>query len=341
MDDLKMLRDLGRDLEHDPPASLIRQHDRMYGPRRRGLARPRNWLILGVATAVTASALLVPGLLLPRVGPMSDLVDIKTDPLKKPGSAEDMNILVLGADSRAGRKGSARSDTIVVAHIPADGRDVRMVSIPRDTLVDVPDCTGPDGETVPGGRTMINQAFSAGGAECTRKTVEKLAGITLAHTVVFDFEAFRKAVDVLGGVRVTVKADVSDPKARLRLSRGTHVLNGEQALAYARARYGFGDGSDLGRIERQQQVMAAIVEKAEPVLGDPVKVLELVQAVAPALETDGRLTAGSMVGILAALGDAKGRTVSFQVVPWRPAPEDPNRLVLKQPEAGRLWQSLR
>ncbi|MEO3785374.1 LCP family protein [Actinocorallia sp. B10E7] len=341
MDDLKMLRDLGRDLEHEPPASLVRQRDRMYGRRRGRLSGPRGWLVLGVAAAVTASALLVPRLMLTgEVDQLDSLVG--TDVGEDPKPAKDLNILVLGTDQRSGgRKARSRSDTIIVAHIPADGREVLVASVPRDVVVDVPDCRGRDGETVPGRRTMINQSFTDGGVECTRKTVENLAGITLDHTVVFDFKSFKRVIDALGGVEVLIQKDVEDPKAKLRLRSGFQTLNGEQALAYARARYGLGDGSDLKRIERQQQVMQAAVKKLHALLGDPAALMRLVREGVSGVEADKKLTAVRALEILRVLKRDGSQSTAFLTVPWKPAPGDPNRLVLKQPEAERLWQTFR
>ncbi|WP_157963558.1 LCP family protein [Actinocorallia populi] len=343
MDDLQMLRDLGRDLEHEPPASLVRQRERMYGRRTGRPSRPKSWLVLGVAAAVTASALLVPRLLFHNeTGHLNVLDDPGTVEGTKPD--QDVNILLLGSDRRAGRnteKEAARSDTIIVAHVPADGRGVKVVSIPRDTLVDVPDCRDRDGRTVPGGRSVISRAFTTGGAECARRTVENLAGITLDHTVVFGFDAFKRAVDAVGGVEVDVKVDMEDPKAKLSLSRGLQTLRGEQALAYARARYNLGDGSDLGRIARQQELMTAILKKVKPQLGDLAKISKLVDAVAPLLSADEKLTSDVVLRIISTFARSDNRTVAFATAPWEPAPDDPNRLVLKQPDAERLWQSLR
>lgn len=341
MDDLKMLRDLGRDLEHEPPASLARQRDRMYGRRRGVLSRPKGWLALGVAAAVTASALLVPQLLLD--GDARNLV-ILDDPgvVREPEPLGDVNILVLGSDRRTDRKDrAARSDTIIVAHIPAAGGEAKMASIPRDLLADVPECEGPDGETVPGSRTRIGEAFTAGGAECSRRAVEKLSGITFDHTVVFDFRAFTKAVDAVGGVEVEIPVDVGVPGTESWLPKGTRTLSGEEALAYVRARRGLGDGSDLARIQRQQEFMAALAEKAEPLLRDPAKALRLAKAVAPALDADESLTPGLLMRIADALRRSGGPALDFSTVPYESAPDDRLQIIMKQPEADRLWRTFR
>ncbi|GAA2719679.1 LCP family protein [Actinocorallia aurantiaca] len=345
MDDLQMLRDLGHDLEHEPPASLDRQRNRINGPRSRRWTRPKGWLVLGVAAAVTASALLVPRLLLSTE---MDYLDVLEDPgsVTEPKPTKDVNILVLGSDSRGGRNQKeadrfARSDTIIVAHVPADGRGVKMVSIPRDTLVDVPDCKNADGRTVPGSRAVINVAFTIGGAECARKTVENLGGITLDHTIVFDFIAFKRVVDALGGVEVEIETEIRDPEAKLSLHKGLQTLKGEQALGYVRARRGLGDGSDLGRIKRQQEVMEAVVEKSEPLLGDPAKAMDLAKAVAPALKEGQGLTVSRMLQIVFVFAQSGDHEIDFLTVPWKPDPEEPDRLVLKQPEAEKLWQTLR
>ncbi|GAA0939319.1 LCP family protein [Actinocorallia libanotica] len=342
MDDLKMLRDLGRDLEHEPPASLAHQRDRMYGRRPARLTRPKSWLVLGVAAAVTASALLAPRLLLDSETGHQNVLKA---PAAEPKPTKDVNLLLLGSDQRAGRnakKESARSDTIIVAHVPVSGSGVKMISIPRDTLVDVPDCVDRSGRKVPGRRTAINQAFSTGGAECSRRTVENLTGITLDHTIVFGFQTFKKLVDAIGGVKLALANEVViDPETGKTLPQGTSTLNGEEALGYVRARHGLGDGSDLERIKRQQKLMAALLEKAEPYLDDPAQLAKLANGIVPALDADPAPSLSMTVEIFRTFARSDDRTVAFSTAPWEPAPEDPNRLVLKQPDAENLWRTLR
>ena len=208
---------------------------------------------------------------------------------KPPDSYEGraVNLLILGTDSRAGTNnvdGSqgddevsvARSDTALVMHISADRKRVDAVSIPRDTLVDIPECKSLDGETAGAEEDgQFNSAFANGagtgndkkavasGAACTLKTVEKMTDIRIDDFVVVDFNGLSKVVDSLGGVHVQVDEAIDDPDyTGMKLDEGCQKLDGQTALQYARVRHGVGDGSDISRISRQQKLMNAMASKA-------------------------------------------------------------------------------
>ena len=211
-------------------------------------------------------------------------------PGTKPPDSYDgraVNLLVLGTDSRSGDNnvdgsdGSdevsvARSDTALIMHISADRKRVDAVSIPRDTLVDIPECTSLDGKTTGAEEdSQFNSAFANGagtgndkktvasGATCTLKTVEKMTGIRIDDFVVIDFNGLSKVVDSLGGVHVYVDEAIDDSDyTGLTLDAGCQKLNGQTALQYARVRHGVGDGSDISRISHQQKLMNAMASKA-------------------------------------------------------------------------------
>ena len=180
-----------------------------------------------------------------------------------------LNILVMGSDTRALADGTgdqyggeaadpgARSDTTVLVHLAADRRSAALVSIPRDSMVQIPDCTAQDGTVVPAHRGMFNSAFSEAGPACTIKTVQSLTGIAVDHYAVVDFSGFRSMVDALGGVTICLPEAIDDKRANLHLPAGRQVVRGEEALAYARVRY-IGDGSDLSRIDLQQALMSSM-----------------------------------------------------------------------------------
>ena len=197
---------------------------------------------------------------------------------QKPG--EPLNILVLGSDYRAKvnaqgveYKGSVtgmRSDTTMILHISADRKRVDIVSIPRDTLVHIPVCKLPDGrETQEIASTLVNAAFALGGqtgdvnaaAACTIATVEELTNIFIDGYAVVDFTSFQDIVNTIGGIEMCFKEDIDDRASGLSVKAGCQTLMGEQALALARARKSLGDGSDIGRISRQQDVVNAIITK--------------------------------------------------------------------------------
>ncbi|MEU6588905.1 LCP family protein [Streptomyces sp. NPDC046881] len=265
-----------------------------------------------------------------------------------------LNILVLGSDSRSGKanrelgggdSGGARSDTAMVVHLDAGRTRATVVSIPRDTLVTRPSCPlSSGGSTAPAYGAMFNSAYEVGGPVCAVKTVESLTGVRMDHYLEIDFSGFAKLVDALGGVDVTTTEDIDDDRSHLHLAAGTHHLGGEQALALARTRHGIGDGSDLGRIGLQQMLVKDLLEQLSGagLLTDPAKLYQVADAVTAGLTTDTGLDSlNELVGLgrsLRGLTADRVRTVTMPVVT---APSDPNRVVAEEPQAGRLWASLR
>ncbi|MDH6586694.1 LCP family protein required for cell wall assembly [Streptomyces sp. SAI-133] len=270
-----------------------------------------------------------------------------------PLPTEAVNILVLGSDSRSGEENQAlgggsstgaRSDTAMVVHIDAGRTAATVVSIPRDTLVTRPSCPlESGGSTAVSYGAMFNSAYAVGGPVCAVKTVESITDVRMDHYVEIDFSGFAKLVDALGGVTVTTDEDIDDD-SHLHLKAGTHHLDGKRALALARTRHGIGDGSDLGRIGLQQQLVKALLERISSagLLTDPAKLYSVADALTGSLTTD---TGLDSLTELMSLGESlKGlssdavRTVTMPVVT---APSDPNRVVAKEPAASELWESLR
>ncbi len=137
--------------------------------------------------------------------------------MKKSTPKKPLNILLLGSDTREGQTGHiggdtpGLSDTTILLHISGDRKLAYGVSLPRDAMVERPECARKDKQgTDPGGLSMFNAAYAVGGPACTIKTVEKLTDIRINHFVVIDFNGFRKMVDALGGVEVCVPKEVND-----------------------------------------------------------------------------------------------------------------------------------
>ncbi|MFC9909046.1 LCP family protein [Streptomyces sp. NPDC127197] len=270
-----------------------------------------------------------------------------------PGEA--LNILVLGSDSRSGAEnqalgggdssGGARSDTAMVVHLDAGRTDATVVSIPRDTLVTRPSCPlASGGETAEAYNAMFNSAYSVGGPVCAVKTVESMTNVRMDHYIEIDFSGFAKLVDALGGVTVTTDEDIDDEDSHLTLPAGTHHLDGEQALGLARTRHGIGDGSDLGRIGLQQQLVKALLEQiaSTSLLSDPTRLYEVADTVTGSLTTDTGLDSlGELVSLGRSLQGLSADRVETVTMPVVPAAADRNRVVAQEPEAGELWESLR
>ncbi|MEV0233780.1 LCP family protein [Nonomuraea sp. NPDC050786] len=318
-------------------------------PRRR-----RRWLRWAIAVTVTV-VLLVAGV---AVGVLAKLngnvkhIDVTDDdlgatrPPKVAGTA--MNVLVVGSDQRDGKNAKyghhiagERTDTIMLVHVSSKRDGAMVVSFPRDSLVQLPACRATG--TLPGQRPhlgMINESFNSGGIACTWKTIESLTHIRIDHFVKVDFTGFKSMVNAVGGVEVCLPEPVNDKKALLHLPAGRQTLNGEQALGYVRARYSMGDGSDIGRIQRQQMFIASMVKKAMSgeTLTDPAKLLGILDAGTKAVTTDRGLTFGVMKDLATSLQGLDAGHIRFITTPWHYSLTQPGRVEWVQPQAGRLFQ---
>lgn len=156
-------------------------------------------------------------------------------------------LLLAGTDQRADE--ASRSDTIIYAALRPVDRKIEMVSIPRDSLVEIPGY----------GEDKINAAMAYGGTELLQQTVENLVNNRVDHTVLINFESFADIIDAMGGIRINVEEDMYLPEEGIDLKAGEQKLDGHDALAFVRWR---GDGTgDIGRMERQSQFMQALSEK--------------------------------------------------------------------------------
>ncbi|WP_406203082.1 LCP family protein [Kitasatospora sp. NBC_01560] len=274
----------------------------------------------------------------------------------RPPSATDgsFNILVLGSDSRAGQNGTlaggdtgdtARSDTAMVVHVNQDHSRAEVVSIPRDTLVTRPECTDATGRPTPAAkRAMYNSAYETGGAACAVKTTEQLTGLRMDHYVEIDFEGFARVVDALGGATVTTTVPIHDQDSGLDLAAGVHHLDGKQALAFVRTRHGVGDGSDLGRIELQKQMVKSLLGQAggTGLFTNPVKLWSVGDTLTRSITTDSALASvNSLVGLAQELKGIGPDQLSMVTLPVVTAPGDPNRVVPQEPQADQLWAALK
>ncbi|OKK16918.1 LytR family transcriptional regulator [Streptomyces sp. CB00455] len=262
------------------------------------------------------------------------------------------NILLIGSDTRSGKdnarygrdRGTQRSDTAILLHLPADRRSATAVSIPRDLMAQVPPCLKADGSRTREQFAQFNWAFQWGGAACTIRTVEKFSGIRIDHHMVIDFGGFKKMVEAIGGVEVCLKQPVDDPEARLKLPAGRQNLRGEQALGFVRARYSLGNGSDTERMARQQQFLGSLVKKVQSngVLLNPARLYPLLDAATSSVTTDpGLASLRDLYELVRGVRDIPTEQVKFLTVPRRPYAANPNRDELVEPDAAGLFAQLR
>jgi len=288
-------------------------------------------------------------------------VDIAGDLGKQPVDLHPQaeNIAIIGSDTRnhQGRgfgQGlvTDQSDTLMIMHIAADRKWVDVMSIPRDSWVNIPACKMGNGQTSSPTTYKINEAFALGnldgnhtdlGVACTVKTLEQDTGIHIDHFVVVNFEGFRNMVNALGGVEVCNTTRIADPKSGLYLKPGHHLLHGLGALAYVRARYTLGNGSDLERIGRQQAFMSSLIERVKSELLNPLAIYHFLDAATKSLTIDSQL--GGIHGLYdlaMSVRNLPASAVTFFTLPTYPrsevVPTDTANVLWTQPEDSQIFQ---
>ncbi|SDM09988.1 LCP family protein [Nonomuraea jiangxiensis] len=222
------------------------------------------------------------------------------------------NWLLVGSDSRkgltaaerkklaTGRAAGQRTDSMMLLHIPEGSDKPTLVSLPRDSAV-----------TIPGrGRDKLNAAYAIGGPKLLVRTVETVTGVHVDNYMEIGFAGFVDIVDAVGGVEINVRAAVNDPKAGLKLKKGTQTLTGSQALGYVRTRKG-GALPDFERTKRQRQFLGAVVKKAASpgVLINPFTSIPLAMSATDAVEVDSGTGVFDMLSLGLAMGDSPVTTV--------------------------------
>ena len=269
-----------------------------------------------------------------RVDVSSDLHGAKQPPV----DPNAINILLIGSDSRSGANGKIggtdgidgqRSDTVMVLHIAPAGHSAVVLSFPRDSVVPVLGCTaenGSPGQTADSGEVeQINTTFANGGPGCLWETLEQTTNIHIDNFVELTFEGFEKVINDLGGVNVCLPAAVDNPKSGLDLSAGPHHVFGPEALAFWRTREDLGEGSDLQRIQRDQFLMAALLQGIEHsgLLSSPTKISAVIGDVARNMTTDKGLNQSRMLSIAEGLRHLTSQNVQFIEVPTQTYEPDP------------------
>lgn len=285
--------------------------------------------------------------------------DLKDRPDPNAGSA--INVLLVGSDSREGltkaelrklRVGSLetaagrRSDTMILAHISKDRDQATLVSIPRDSYVDVPEWTDEDGKVHAASAMKINATFAYGGPSLTIRTIESMTGLRIDHYMEVNFVGFMRIVDALGGVPFCTEKAIDDPKSHLVLPAGNHVFDGVTAVKYVRSRY-FDPTGDLGRMARQQKFVGAMLRKATSsgVLFNPVRLVSFINAALSTVKTDPDLNRDVLVTMATQLRNLDPARVTFVTVPLSDVYYNANGVtaaVLWNPRLSKeLWNKLR
>lgn len=182
-------------------------------------------------------------------------------------------MLILGSDSRDDDETASRSDVTMLARIDPDKGQVDLISIPRDTMVNI------EGQ----GRQKINAAYSFGGASGAVDAVSTFAGVPITHYCEVHFDGLERVVDELGGIWVNVPESFDVGNGGMSFNAGNQRLNGAQALAFARERYNV-SGGDFGRAQAQRLVVQGIIKQA--LASPPGQLPGLVSSLASSISTD-------------------------------------------------------
>ena len=266
------------------------------------------------------------------------------------GNGEPLNILVMGDDTRSGdgneidQETGGGSDTTILVHLSADRKRSYAISIPRDSIVDRPECE----DTAAATDVMWNAAFTEGKELCTIAQFEATTDILVDHFVVIDFNGFGDMVDAVDGVPVCIPEDIDDPKHGIFVPAGDpSVLSGDEALDYVRARY-VGDilqQNDLSRIKRQQTFIAALIRKVKSAgtLTRLDRVVSFLDAATKTLRTDtdlGSLTRRGKIALQ--LQNIGLDNIKFITVPtaYYPLDSEFKGKVYWTEDADTMWQMI-
>lgn len=279
--------------------------------------------------------------------------------LDDPGAGAAVTILLLGSDQRdganaaiGGEADTMASDTVIVAHLSADRSRVELVSIPRDSMVRIPECAAADGSRSRAReRGQFNAAFAIGwdlggdlgtAAACSASTVSENTGVRIDHVAVVDFAGFQQMVGAIGGVDICIPVPMKDRYTGLDLGPGYQHLTGVVATQLARSRHIEGtDGSDLNRIGNQQRLLSAMLSEvlAKNVLTDVPELLSFLSAATSSLTTDSALDVQRIAGLAYSMRGIGREQITFMTIPNGPDPADHNRVVWTD-DADAVWAAM-
>ena len=256
------------------------------------------------------------------------LQHVDARPVHPIADTKGTNWLLIGSDSRAGlseaeqkelhtggNTGSQRADVIIIVHLGEHGGPT-LVSLPRDSYVTIPAHKALDGSSVSSYRNKINASYSYGGAPLLTATVEKNTGLHIDHYLQVGFAGIRDLTQAVSGVEICVPRNYDDKNSGLHVKKGCQVMNGDTALAYVRMRYADPTG-DIGRIQRQQQFLAAVTHKVSTpaTLANPMKLWKISDAATAAVVAGKGDSARDVLNLARSMRALSQGTGSVQTVP--------------------------
>ncbi|MCY0927175.1 LCP family protein [Streptomyces sp. H27-H1] len=287
-----------------------------------------------------------------RVDPFKDMKN-------RPQAGHGVNFLLVGTDGRDKitaeqrreyRLGGAPchcTDTVMLVHLSADRTRASVVSLPRDSYAELPaHVDGSSGKQHGAHPVKLNAAYAEGGPHLTVRTVENMTRVKIDHYLEVDFTSFMKTVDAMGGVEICTAKTMHDPNTGLDLLPGTHRLSGGQSLQYVRSRHVDG-ASDLGRMQRQQRFVAALIKQATGggVLLNPVKFKEVSSTLLGSVRADKGFGSEQMLALGQAMRDFTPSSSEFASVPVGnpsfPVKGIGSTVKWDQGKAAKLFEALR
>lgn len=331
-------------IDDDATAILPAFGEATAAPRRRGR---RVLAVLG-AVVLLLLAVVAGGIfaLSEQLGGNVDRlpgVFVGLDEAARPPATEALTFLLVGTDTRSGTPttgtdagaeglGGDRSDVLMLARIDPSRTTASVVSIPRDSWVEIPGH----------GRDKINAAYSFGGPSLLIETVENLTDLRIDHFAVIDFAGFEAMVDAVGGIDVGISAPTSD--AGVEFHQGVNHLDGAKALTFVRQRHGLPDG-DLDRAQRQQAALRALLAKvaSSGMLTDPAGLYRLLDATTRSVGVDDTLTNGGLRSLAFEMRGLRPHDVRFLRAPMAGlGREGAQSVVYLDPvRTQELWAALR
>ncbi|MGK0722310.1 LCP family protein [Leucobacter sp. W1478] len=258
-----------------------------------------------------------------------------------------LTVLLVGSDSRAGQslddgEEGELNDVNLLLHVSADHQNATVISFPRDLMVPIPSCPGPNGEPnyySAMSEQQLNSALSYGGLPCVAQTIEKLTGMPVPYAGLVTFDGVIAVSNAIGGVEVCLNEPINDDYTGLYLPAGDVSLQGYDALAYLRTRHGVGNGSDVSRISNQQIFMSSLVRemRSADTLTNPVKVYGLAKAGVENMTLSSNMaTVQFMQALAGTVADIDLERINFVQYPSFSHPYEAGRLTPDYPSATTL-----
>lgn len=346
---------------------MSEQSERTEGPvglaRHGRLRRRSGWstllkFVAGAITTVLVSTLAVAGYELWSInnavaGNTVDLGDGGKYDIPSLGAIPGpVTMLLVGNDSREGYEvdeghdgGGTLNDVNMVLHVSADHTRASIISLPRDMIVPIPACPREDGKGTHSAMSAqpLNNALSYGGLPCVVLTVEKLLGIDIPYAGMIGFQGVIEMSNAIGGVEVCIAEDITSREAPIKLTAGTHTLQGRDALLFLRMRKGIGDGSDLSRIGAQQAFMSSLMRTvlSAETLSDPATVYKLARVTAENLTLSSNLASvTSLASMALTVKDLDVNNITFLKYPVVTYVPNPNKVAPDKTSAATMLDAV-